>query len=240
MKNDLIEIQDTWISEANRFVVFFDIMGFKDLVMRKPHEYVKEKLKQMLYMNKKGLEDIIGKGLAPKTDSKSKSIFPRIRTVSFSDSVLLISQDDSFEDFISILYAAEVSQTSAIQRLLPTKGAISYGKFTADFENSIFLGQPLIDAYLLQDELFYYGIIVDNNVESYIIDLTKSDQSKISKINEFLLKTKTPLKRGKVIHYNVRLNECRDDHFQNLYKGVSGFTRLYVDNTVNMYYEMIK
>jgi hypothetical protein len=31
---------------------------------------------------------------------------------------------------------------------------------TLDYEKSIFFGQPLVDAFLLQDELKFYGIVV--------------------------------------------------------------------------------
>lgn len=33
-----------WVTTAKRFVVFLDIMGFKDLVYRNPHKTVYEKL----------------------------------------------------------------------------------------------------------------------------------------------------------------------------------------------------
>ncbi|MEZ4922165.1 MAG: hypothetical protein R2780_03250 [Crocinitomicaceae bacterium] len=130
-----------------------------------------------------------------------------------------------------------IFQEAAIQRGAPTKGAISYGRFTADFEKSIFYGQPLIDAYLLQDELYYYGIIADNNVQAF---LGQNDKIETSEVDHYFLWTETPLKRGMVNHLNIKLDSLTEDQLNDLYNHVSGSVRKYVDNTIKMYELMNK
>jgi hypothetical protein len=158
---------EPWKIDNVRFIGFLDIMGFKDLVARKSHEEVKQMLHTMVSLNK-SLESVFGKPRVKAVDRKQ--LESRIRSATFSDSIMFISQDDSMEDFLQLSFALSIFQEASLQRGAPTKGAMSIGMLTADFENSIFFGQPLIDAYLLQDQLKYYGIIADNKIEEYIID----------------------------------------------------------------------
>lgn len=48
---------------------------------------------------------------------------------------------------------------------IPFRGSIAYGEMTVDLENSIFFGQPLIDAYLLGEQLQSYGIACHASAE---------------------------------------------------------------------------
>src|SRR5207253_1569954 len=114
---------------------FMDIMGFKDLVARKSHDDVKYMLNTMVSLNK-SLESVFGKPRVKVQDREK--LESRIRSVTFSDSIMFISQDDSLEDFVQISFALSIFQEASLQRVAPTKGAISLGMLTADFDNSIF------------------------------------------------------------------------------------------------------
>jgi hypothetical protein len=223
---------EPWKIDNIRFIGFMDIMGFKDLVTRKSHDEVKYILNTMVSLNK-SLESVFGKQKVKVEDqSKSES---RIRSVTFSDSIMFISQDDSLEDFIQISFALSIFQEASLQRGAPTKGAMSLGMLTADFENSIFFGQPLIDAYLLQDQLKYYGIIADNKIEEYIINKNRQLKQNEPKVDRAFIKLKTPFKSGSITHYNLHLDSVSQEQFEDLYKNVSGEPRKYVDNTIEMF-----
>ena len=45
-----------------------------------------------------------------------KKLESRIRSISFSDSIMFISQDDSLEDFIQISFALSIFQEASLQR----------------------------------------------------------------------------------------------------------------------------
>lgn len=51
---------------------------------------------------------------------------------------------------------------------LSNKRSLAKGKFTFDEENDLYFGRPLVDAYLLHDELYYYGIVAHHSIESLI------------------------------------------------------------------------
>jgi len=223
---------ENWKVDNIRFVGFMDILGFKDLVLRKSHNDIKNVLYTMVSLNK-SLESVFGK---PKVKAETKEqITPRIRSITFSDSILFISQDDSTEDFLQLSFALSIFQEASLQRGAPTKGAMSLGMLTADFENSIFFGQPLIDAYLLQDQLKYYGIIADNTIDEYILNKNRLLRSDEPKMDRPFRKLKTPLKSGTVTHYNLHLDSVSESQLEDLYKSVSGEPRKYVDNTIEMF-----
>jgi len=226
-----------WEIDCKRYIGFIDVMGFKEMVAKKTHEEVGRMLHQMSYM-KDILQQVI---VSPfkKIDEEFERE-ERIKSVTFSDSVLFVTKDDSLSDLLVLSSVLEIFQEAAIQRGSPTKGAVSYGRFTADFEKSIFYGQPLIDAYLLQDQLYYYGIIIDNEVESRIIESLRNNEVEKKLINGHFYRLPTPLKSGKVQHYNVRLSNLTEEQIEDMYKTISGGVRRYVDNTIEMYEIMNK
>jgi hypothetical protein len=220
---------DDWDDDCNRFVGFIDIMGFKELVARRPHNEIKHLLLQM-----NQTRSILLKVLGKRGDDGNRENL--VKSFSFSDSVVFVTKSDSPTDLVNLGAAMCICQEATIQSGVPTKGAISHGKLTADFERSIFFGQPLIDAYLLQDQLFYYGVIVDNNAESILKRFMEEDHPDF--IHNHFIRLLTPLKTGKVTHFNIKLQSIQLDQLDYLYNNVSGQPRKYVDNTIEMFKEM--
>lgn len=228
-----------WQNECKRYVGFIDVMGFKEMVARKSHDEVGQMLRQMAFM-KDILQRVVVGPIEMNKFEKREERGERIKSVTFSDSILFVTKDDSLNDLLALTLVLEIFQEAAIQRGAPTKGAISFGLLTADFEESIFYGQPLIDAYLLQDQLYYYGVILDNEVECRIIESIRKKEVEKEVIDRQFFKVPTPLKSGKVNHYNVRLSNLTEEQIEDMYKTVSGGVRKYVDNTIEMYETMNK
>lgn len=88
---------------------------------------------------------------------------------------------------------------------------------------------------MLQDQLFYYGIVLDNKVESNIINNLRSKKIGLQMIENHFSKLPTPFKSGKVLHYNIRLSNLIEEQKEDLYKTISGGVRKYVDNTIDIY-----
>lgn len=219
-----------WEEDCDRFVGFMDIMGFKDLVARKPHEEIKHYLLQM-NQTRSILLDLIGTSFDKETGEETKDA--RVRSFTFSDSIVFITKGNSIKDLFDLSVAIVICQEASIQSGGPTKGAISFGKLTANFEKSIFFGQPIIDAYLLQEELFYYGVILDNNAEAILKDAIQRKDPAL-KYNHFV-RLPTPLKSGKINHFNLQMKNLFDDQMEYLYNSIAGHARKYVDNTIEMY-----
>ena len=221
-----------WEVSSKRFVAFFDIMGFKDMVVRHDNSDIYKTLSELH-------ESVLNPINEIQRDLEHFDTID-IQTVMFSDSIMLVSNKDTKRAAMSILYYSGYLLSFCLKEKIPVKGAISYGTMTSDFEKSIHFGQPLIDAYLLEEDLKLYGCVIDNNFEMYLRD---------NEMLEGLEKYKTPLKSGKVSHYNIDWTMFNNRHkvvknitdiFDNLYSSVSGATRIYVDNTLDFYEEMKK
>ena len=126
----------------NRFIAFLDIMGIKNLIKT---EGVKK-----IYMLYAEIDDIT------KVYRKNNLIINY-----YSDSIMAATIDDSVDGYESlVLFCAQI-EAYCIKNGYAVNGAISYGIITIDKERNIWLGEPLSWVYDLQNKLFFYGIVLD-------------------------------------------------------------------------------
>ncbi|HYF31499.1 MAG TPA: hypothetical protein VD993_10310 [Chitinophagaceae bacterium] len=215
-----------WDITANRFVVFFDILGFKDLVSRNTHNGILEKLKIIKEAIKATEAVWQDEQLKPYNISADQT-----RTITFSDSIILFSKGDTLGDAVKLVVDTFFIYKRAIDTGIPIKGAISAGLISVDFKNSLFFGQPIIDAYLLHEELQMLTVISDHNFETRLQSLN----------DKFLLQLfelyKANLRSGRVMHRILKPQYPKyvDEHVEKIrghYKTVSGRPRIYIDNTI--------
>jgi len=222
-----------WKEDNNRFVCFLDIMGFKNMIDSRSHSDVKKMMEDLSKIR----QYIIKQNKLFKKEA-IYSLYKdcEMQLVSFSDSIILFTNEDKPTDFLLLTYAARKILFDAVKLGIPIKGAISYGYITADFNNSIFLGRPIVEAYLLQEELFYYGVTLDHKSETfYRNNLAKF---KGHDMYEFL---KTPFKHSKIMHANLKTGpETKLVDFEKLYETVCGTTRQYVDNTIEVFKSILE
>lgn len=202
---------------VNRFVVFLDIMGFKDRVARTSHAKLLAQLT--------GFNADISNYIRLYHDSD-------IQLAQFSDSIVLFSNDTTQKSLKNIAEVARGIMQTAIKRQIPLKGAIAQGQITCDIPKQLFFGQALIDAYLLEENIHYYGILVHHTAESAVSKLL--DDSLFKDI-------KAPLKSGRIAHYELSWyadgnNELTGiyDALKNIRQTVSDAPRKYIDNTIEV------
>ncbi|CAM4116222.1 hypothetical protein FLAN108750_11165 [Flavobacterium antarcticum] len=230
----------SWSPTSKRFVCFLDIMGFKDLVMRNSHKDIYELLNK-LSKHRDDLENT--SSLPEQYDSDT------LKTVSFSDSIVIFTKDDRPECFEVLTFAVGWLFSQSLIDGIPMKGAIAFGEMSVNISSQIFFGQPLIDAYLLEEEVNYYGIVVHDTVERYF------DEYNVNKnIQKLYIDCLTPLKSGKINHLNLNwissLNLQNDIDINEKEKALSlmlkqrrrtsGYPRKYIDNTsevINLMYK---
>lgn len=225
-----------WNFTTNRFVGFIDIMGFRDLVMRSTHEEI--------YTMMKKIE------LATKT---ARSIYwtemkdELVRSTFYSDSIILYSKDDSYESAYSMVATLSSLSNDLFSSAIPHKGAIAFGNMTLDTDRSIFFGQPLIDAYLLQEEVNFYGIVVHSSAE------LRFEQTNLQ-TDLSLFDFSCPFKGGTANHLTIpplfgfgsleeKFKEKADEFksgFSKLKLKTSGHIRKYIDNTKAYHDQMAK
>lgn len=101
-----------------------------------------------------------------------------------------------------------------------------------------FFGQPLVDAYLLQDEIKFYGIVAHHTIE-HLIKNSKPD------IARMFAKTDVPLEKGWSKHYILSWEKINNNSFHangielgpwldSIEENISGKPRVYVDNTIKV------
>jgi hypothetical protein len=209
-----------WKNQNERYVAFIDILGFKELVMRETHEEVSRKL----YEIRKIIE------MLEKQDRGEVEL----KTVQFSDSIIQITSDGSPRSAHELLLSTSWLLSGCLANRLPVKGSIAFGMMTSDCEHSLYFGQPLIDAVLLQEDLKLYGMILHHTAEYQMLKLCETT------LRQFCVQYETPLSGAIVKHWNIDwthpakklsnpINMSTLETF--LYCSVSGNPRKYVDNT---------
>lgn len=226
-----------WSPTCKRFVAYLDIMGFRDMVFRETHKDVLGVMEKFRLPIKK-IKAEAKKRLQGKPSGWDTFENTVIRPVIFSDSVLLISSDESLGSVENIIWQVKSVIAHSLSIGIPIKGAIAYGEQTANFVKSLYLGKPLIDAWELQNEIVIYGVVLHHTIERYLIE-----NEWMEELGESIIKYPTPLKQGIVTHYLVdwlelpmkilpmKASELKSS-LTDLYCKVSGSARRYVDNTI--------
>jgi hypothetical protein len=114
---------------------------------------------------------------------------------------------------------------------------MAFGRMTIDTDNSIFFGQPLIDAYILQEELYFYGVIAHASIEQQINEKKKNENI------EFVCNYSCHFKKGNSVHLTiVPMFLTSDENYKTKHDSLfasinrlrlktSGYLRKYIDNT---------
>ena len=200
------QIPDT----CERIVAFLDIMGFKDMVARH-FEAIKDKLEK--------LSSFIG-----------ETMDENYQYMIFSDSIILYAKSEGMEVFKSLLTKVSKIIEKSISLGLPIKGAIAKGECTVSLGyKPFFFGQPIIDAYTLEENVVLYGVVLHNTVENMALELSEENF-------DFVFDYNVPLKGGNSNHFvlNWFCKNVGQNHSNLLAirTTVSDSPRRYIDNTL--------
>lgn len=229
----MTETKDDWLTTTNRFVGFIDIMGFKDMVAKNTHDDI--------YNMMRTIDERIK---FSANISWGENVSKLIKTTTYSDSIIVYSKDASPESLHKFNCTIASLTEDLFAESIPHKGAYSFGMMTLDTDRSIFFGQPLIDAFLLQDEVCFYGIIGHASADEAI--------NKIGKVPPFFVNYLCPLKNGNSFHETIppmAFFVSKDDAMERADKilekinylrfKTSGHIRKYIDNT-EMYLKTVR
>lgn len=224
-----------WDNTTERYVCFLDIMGFKDRLIRHGHDHILIEIEEFYKYIGEIIDEFV-KDIRKDDGWKRAFGITEVRHITFSDSIILISGGTHKRDLtLMILIVAFVLEKSMFMKF-PIKGALAKGLFTADFDNNIFLGQPLVDAFILQEDLHYYGVIANRDVEKDIELHFESEDYKT-----LVYSIDTPMKGYKATYKNITIisYDLEKSTLNDLYYTVDGKPRVYVDNTIHVYEKMI-
>lgn len=194
-----------------RFLLYMDIMGFKDRVSREEHSKILENLESLSKVIMQSSQD------------------NNLDCMIFSDSIVVFSNNNENESFRIITNIAKDILNKSLELGFPIKGAISMGNMTVNLSNQLIFGQPLIDAYLLEENLYFYGVVAHHTVEKF----AKNN-------NEYYCDLEIFMKNGgKSKHFVLKCNSEFNLHVQNVRETVSGAPRKYIDNTNSLVNQML-
>lgn len=156
-----------WQMSCDRFVAFLDIMGFKRLVASTPAGDLYRLMRK--FQDEANQADQTARAIVPgevsgaaialvSPSSRLLRTNSLLRNIQFSDALIVISRDASDAASLAIRLASIRIFLASLGDGIALRGAIAQGPVTADFRRSIFFGQPIVDAYLLEEEQKWFGI----------------------------------------------------------------------------------
>jgi len=242
-KKKKTEVKKTnWKTTDHRFVGFLDLLGFKEKVSRKNHDDIYNELSKISSL-KKEIEN------ASNEASEGYYSDADIYIVSFSDSIVVFSKNDNYANFEFFLFAVRYLFSKAISDKIAIKGGIAHGEISLNKSEQIYFGQAIIDAYLIEEDVNYLGVVCHNSVDSYIENSSPSNE-RLEILKGLIFENKTPLKCGKINHKNLdyfalTINAKNKDEkevqlevekiLEDYYPTVSGGARRYIDNTIDLF-----
>lgn len=217
-----------WDQDAERLLLYADIMGFKDRTFRCSHDQLKKDF--LSFRN--------------KWDRQIKPLFEDkgyLKFVQFSDSFLIVAKGVDGKMFNLISKAAARLMHVALEMGFPIKGVLAQGIFTFSNDKQLYFGRPLVDAAVLHDQLKFYGIAVHHSAEKIVKECKSIDNPYFD--------SKITIKTGKVSHFHLAwhlLNKGLDSAdnsaqcerwLSSIAEGVSGEPRIYIDNTLDIIHQ---
>jgi len=224
--------------DKEMYILYADIMGFKDRVMRTKHQDLEKEFNSLIT----DLDD----WFSPNKNAQT------FKVSFFSDSILVVDVDTE-KGFNRISKAAAGLMQVSLKHKFPLKGVLSKGNFTYKEDKQMFFGRALVDAFLLQEQVYYYGIVAHHSVEKdinlYANGWEEKDNGNRKGINPYVL-SPVPLKNGYSTHYHLAYNliskiretgkdvEATHDSIQSCIEKISGTVsgtpRIYVDKTLQV------
>ena len=161
------------------FIAFFDILGFKELVNRKPAEELKSVMEHLLRDTQSALAN--GK----YTHSPFGTIVPDlskfgINCLHVSDSIIFWTNEAKVEDFNKIVDVCHAFYSTCIQLGPLLRGCLTFGEIDFypfkisscneenQFINSSLYGKGLVEAYSKADSLEFVGCTIEQTAIDYI------------------------------------------------------------------------
>lgn len=129
-------------------LVFLDVLGFRQIVQERPLDQLNEEYRELLKLKRHA-------GVVPVLSIQGVDRW-RSPSAVFSDTIVFWA-DATPEGADSLLTTCSVLIAEALQRGWPLRGAIAAGECVLDREERVFVGRPIVDAYLLEGAQEWVG-----------------------------------------------------------------------------------
>lgn len=201
--NEYKEFLDTdWTVSRSRILLFADIMGFKAMVKNNTHT-------QLVGNFRKFINDLT-KLMEPLETGR------HLRLTMFSDSIIMGTDSCTIKNFNIITKAAALLMNLCHSYGLPINGCIACGSLTFDEQIQtpemeaeikgkrkikpympLFVGESVVNAHLLNEDLFCYGIVLHPSAEKLFKESNRHRDGRFHHPFHFI---PVPLKSGGYAH----------------------------------------
>lgn len=186
--------------EEERYVAMLDIMGFKHMVETMPSNDIYK-----LLCNADAIKQVLEQNTGPLWISV------------FSDTIIIVTKGvEEQRDLFSLILSSAMIQRKFFDNGYALNGGISRGKVTVDKTRNIIFGQPVIDAHLLQEKIFYYGIAFDKSLNDAFN--TIKFESIVPGIKRPIVKESIPIKTGNKFFRKTKWEEYYNLNIKNLWE----------------------
>ena len=178
-----------------QYVAMLDIMGFKAMVEKN---------------NPSKIYTLFNKIY---DESSRQHAFKQLDITIFSDTIIIVSHDDSMGCYEDIVFSSAHFANLFIKNGYAINGVIAFGDVTHDKEKNICFGMPIIDAHILQEDLFFYGIVLHESANKKRLEYTGTPFLH-QNVVDMIINLKVPIKsKGMEEYYCV--NWCESFYFRN-------------------------
>lgn len=226
-----------WAKTTDRYIAYIDIMGFKKMV-NDPEE---------------------SKVLPSKFTQLINNIRDRRSQIDYyiySDLIVVITQDNSLLSLKKLLEVSIKITSEFLNLNWGMSGSISKGKVFYDRNNHIILGRPIVEAYLMQEDVEFYGIaICDSAIEDVKKYIEWADTRRGTRhLVNLLREERIHFKSGYYSQYHLRwfdyeynsagpqhpyyIKKRSDDSvkqkLQKMLQNTQGKSKRYIENTLDL------
>jgi len=147
------EISSKSLRYTKRWFSYFDLLGFKNLVLN-------NRIERVLPIYEDVLKVITRKADPKKSKGLSYSWF--------SDTFILFTKGSSDKEFALIEQASRLFFQNLILKEIPVRGSLTIGDLYSLQKKNIFLGKALIDAYEYGEKQNWLGFVLTPSVHAHL------------------------------------------------------------------------
>lgn len=237
-----------------RYIEYFDFLGYKQFIENNDSDHIKRRVGHIL----RDIELSLGQGKLKQGPNfaygdTSKT---RINSLTFSDTVLFWTQDDSIESLQELLKVTREFYWRKVMYDFPLRGALCYDDVElihahqsndqgAQYIVNMIYGKGLVRTHLKAEDQDWAGFVIDDSV----IQEIEKQTDVATFLDSFAVKYKVPYKTPKENQeeefvYRIVKDTLNERAFENVSQGitetfyhdnktVNDRVQVIIDNTIN-------
>lgn len=215
-------------NKYERFLAFFDILGFKNLIQNNDLDKVLSLMKESFLPVLKFTNKIYTENGLPLSEQL-------VNYLQFSDSIVFYTEGSLKEEFARLIHVAKVFIYSCLVTGIPVRGSITHGEFYK--ENDLFFGKALVEAYEKGEAQQWVGAFINQNCVNYAEEHFPGSIDFLLE-KGYLVIGDIPVKNG-VINEQYIINWANED-FLNIIRTPQSIRLFFVNMDVEKYLEKNK